>query len=236
MAEEVERVSWAEFLRGFRWLQGEHISAVGATGSGKTTVVNELLPLRDYVAVFATKPRDPMLRELRPHGYRVIREWPPGPSDSRVILWPRIDEMSDAEGQRETFDSAMRAIYRTGGWCVYFDELPYLSGYLGLDSNLKLLWQQGRSLKISVVASMQRPREVPLLAYSMATHLLFFRASDDADIKRIGEIGSLNSRAIRETVLRLAGPAEQGFPRDSQREFLYVNTRSGRMLVSRVER
>jgi hypothetical protein len=62
------------------------------------------------------------------------------------------------------------------------------------------------------------------MAYDQATHLFFFRFQDENDLKRIGGIGWLDSRVIRETVSRL-----------QRYDFLYINTVTGRKVISRYE-
>ena len=105
---------------------------------------------------------------------------------------------------------------------------------LKMERLLSLLWQQGRSIDISLVASMQRPSKVPLLAYTQATHLFFWRCNDEADLKRIGGIGWQNSKVVRDIVSRLYGPPGSA-PRNKCCQFLYVNARSGDLIVSRLE-
>jgi hypothetical protein len=62
------------------------------------------------------------------------------------------------------------------------------------------------------------------MLYDQATHLFFWRDNDETNLKRIGGLGAIDSTLIRHTVGRL--------PRHSA---LYLNTRTGRMAVTRVE-
>jgi hypothetical protein len=57
------------------------------------------------------------------------------------------------------------------------------------------------------------------MLYDQATHLFFWRDNDDANLKRIGGIGSLDARLVRDTVAALP-----------HHETLYVNTRTGRLV------
>lgn len=241
----VDVVPWSEFwprissaLSPERWHQGQHISLIGANGSGKTVLAHSLLPCRAFVAVLATKPKDPEMSKLSRNGYKVIRRWPPTQvpeTGCRVILWPKIDRRALKFQQRQVMAHALDSIYEAGSWCVYADELHYLAQTLGLSKPLIDLWQQGRSLGISLVASMQRPAWVPLAAYTESTHLFFFRCHEARDLKTITGIGSLDSKRIRDIVTRLPGPPVAGFSRDECCAFLHVNVRSGRLTVSRVQ-
>ena len=211
------------------------MSLIGATGSGKTTLAQVLLPLPQWVVVFACKAKDDTMNKLIRQGYRRIENWPPSPFDKRVVLWPKIDRMDQKIGQHIAFVEAIDAVYRAGGWAVYADELGYMTRDLGMGRHFDALWQQGRSLGITLIASMQRPRNVSLNAYTQATHIFFWRQNDEADLKRIAGIGWVNSRTIRDTVCNLNGPPNAGWSRRECSEFLYVNTRSGRLMVSRVD-
>jgi len=233
----IEFMNWDEFCDSFQWQQGEHVSLIGSTGCGKTTLAHHLLHMRDYVAVLATKPKDSSMVALCKEGYRRSSIWPAGPADivKRVVLWPSIRDRGEKDNQRAVFAGALDDIYRQGAWCVYADELHYLAVSLGLGGVFADLWQQGRSIGISVVASMQRPSHVPLLAYTQASHIFFWRANDARDLKTIGGIGSIDSAKIRDVVSRLPGPANAGWSLEQAFAFLYVNVRSGRLVVSRVE-
>jgi hypothetical protein len=236
-SESVEVVSWTEFQDLFKWRQGEHVSLIGATGCGKTTLAHHLLPMRKYVVVLATKPKDSSMNALIRDGYTKSKTWPAGPSDlvQRVVLWPPIDKRTKKANQKVVFAEALNNIYEQGAWCIYADELHYLSTTLGLQPIFTDLWQQGRSMGISLVASMQRPSHVPLLAYTQATHVFFWRANDTRDLKTIGGIGSIDSKVIQNVVSRLPGKATSGFPKNQAYAFLYVNVNSGKLIVSRVD-
>lgn len=225
---EPEQIGWSDFLARFRWRQGEHVSLIGPTGAGKTTLALAILPMRNYVTIIATKPRDPVVAEAKRAGYRVMDSWPDHPDfreTPRIVLWPRFTKLADLKRQQRIVHRALGSMFAAGGWTVYVDELAYLTNTLRLESAVSLLLQQGRSLGLTMVVGTQRPAHVPLLIYDQATHLFLWRDNDEANLKRLGGLGGLDSKVIRRTVAGLA-----------LHDVLYVNTRGeGQLLITRVD-
>lgn len=224
-AIEVPFVPWAEFQKRFDWQQGEHVSLVGATGSGKTHLGIRLLDRRKWVCAFGTKPNDETLDELLTRREWIeIKKWPPPALRRKVVLWPEFIRQRDVANQQAVFAHAIDEMFAAGSWCLYMDEAYYLSRTLGLERAMKLCWTMGRSLKLSIVAGTQRPAWVPLEMWSQASHLFMFRAADRRDLERVAEIGPSVYDAIREVA-----------PKLPRYEFLYHSTRTGELLRSRVD-
>lgn len=200
---------------------------MGPTGQGKTTLALDLLPLRDWSVILATKPRDSTLDRLRRDaGYVRVASWPP-PRDgtNRVLLWPRWRGPLDTGRQAVAIRTALLSIFGEGSWCVFADDVQYLTDRLRLGPVLTDLWLQARALNVSLVAATQRPRHVPLVMWSQSTHLFLWGTGDDDDLRRLGGFGGLSSKRIRATVAALP-----------KHDVLYVNTRTGALAVTRHER
>lgn len=233
--ENIPVISWVEFKRFFTWRQGEHITALGTTGSGKTTTLIELLERRGHVITFGTKAKDSTLQKLiKRDGYKKISDWPPPQTSAykKVVLWPKIEEGNAKEikaRQKAIFGEALSGIYRTGAWCLFLDELRYITDFLGLSEEVELIWQQGRSLGISLVGGTQRPRFIPLVAYDQATHLFFWRENDAENLQRLSGIGWTDSKTLKQVISTLP------HTRDKGGHFLYLNTRTGEMVISKAE-
>lgn len=220
---------WAEFRESLDWQQGEHVSIVGPTGTGKSVFARALLPMRAYTAVLSTKPKDATLDQLvREHGYRRMAEWAPRPNERRVLLWPRLTKVDQWREARPTYQRALERIYTAGNWSVCLDEARVVCDerrpFLGLAPFMRLLWTQGRSLGVSIVAGTQRPAWVPPEMFDQATHLVFFKDGSANNLKTIGGLVGLDDRTIRE-----------GVPALDKHELLYVNPRSGVIARTRVE-
>jgi hypothetical protein len=223
----IERVSWEEFLRRFRWEQGEHVSFIGPTGSGKTNLAKQLLHRRDYVCALATKPRDPTMDGLiRRQRFKRIRSWDERPPmvrrSQQLVLWPPFKRPEDVANQQYELDRALREMFVSGGWCVFADELYYLCHTLKLTKLLETYWTQGRSLGLSLVGGTQRPAHVPLFAYDQATHLFFWRDNDETNLRRVAGLGGMSAKEIRAAVTSLP-----------KHHALYVNTRDGELMITK---
>lgn len=203
------------------------MAIVGMAGSGKTTMARELLRLRDYVVVFGTKTQDASLyAPLQKQGYVLRSEWDPGDVDDRkVIFRPPLSEPTTKglERQREAFREALLGIFDTGAWCVYLDEVRYLTETLKLATELDLLWLQGRSLGVTIVASTQRPVSVPLNMFEQSAHTFLFRITSRDDRARAGEFTGPNAGRVFETTAMLP-----------PHEFLYIDSVHDQLARSRV--
>lgn len=217
-----EFIPWERFLASLDLKQGDAITIVGATGSGKTTLSLRLLPYRDYVCVLGTKNKDDSLYpRLQRDGY-VITDDPEldAEKEPRVLFRPKLagPTMEAQAEQRTKFYELLVNVFNEGNWCLYGDEIRYLSDNLKLKQVLELLWLQGRSLGITMMVSTQRPVSIPVVAFESAVHLFLFRMTDKANIDRASEFESANRQLLRHLLPRLI-----------RYEVLYIYTRTGRM-------
>jgi hypothetical protein len=221
----IPSVSWDEFKRKFVWKQGQHGTLIGPNGVGKTTLAADLLDRRKWVVAFFTKTKDDTYNLFKQHGFEVISSWPPPPDMQRVILWPvqrAKDPLQDNAIKRREFRKALAHVYRSGSWTLYFDEVRFLTRILKLANEVENVWLQGRSAKISVLASTQRSAWIPLEAYSETKHLWVWDNPDEHNMRRLKEISGVQE------LQRLAR-------RLSYHEFLYSNNITREKLISQLE-
>lgn len=227
---------WPRFAREYRVSgdSADHVTIIGPTGTGKTTLALKLAELRRYVVVLGCKPRDKELAAATSDYYRVpesdLRAGAGLPSPAlapRVLVWPTHsrDDRADRARHRETFGAVLDGAYSAGGWHVVAEEAPHLID-LGLADRLTRSLRMGRSMASGLILCTQRPRGIPYEAISGAQHLIIFGTNDYEDLRRLGGMNGVDPRVVRETVAGLG----------RSYRFLHVNTRTRMLTISRFDR
>jgi hypothetical protein len=231
---EVPSLSWPEFLDEFVWYQGEHVTAIGPTKSGKTTLFRELMRrarqerTHPWQVVTATKRRDEILDTFRPEGFVKMPSWQVHDAEvfSKVMLAPPLPSAKQKAVQAEAIREALTSVYQQGGWLVLLDELKHIADFLGCKPEVELLLHAGRSNGISVVSAVQRPRHVPLMAYDQADHVFMWESRDSRIRERLAEIGGKTDPDLIEHGLSQL---------KSRHHFLYIHLSTGKVIESKVE-
>lgn len=242
-AHEVPFTPWDAFLRSWVWRQGEHVTIIGPTGTGKTTLMRALMTKRyeagGAVAVLATKPKDRNLEAwARADHLAIVDDWPPRPPlfrrppepapgvrwDHRLMVWPRGGKSEDRRQlQADVHQRALREMFWEGDWCIAAEELLYMCDRLGLSSDLIEIWTQGRSNNVTIIGASQRPVDIPLYAYSQATHLFMFGDNDEVNLRRLQGIGGMSGAKLQQLVRTLPF-----------HDVLYIGTRGRQLVRTRV--
>lgn len=222
MAELFPRYTWAEHMAYMRhprlgWRQGEHMLIVGPTGSGKTTLADQISKVRTdndaFVIMPVTKARDKSLTtegdNLRHFG--IMREWNRTKADQlkRVMLWPLRDrDMTGPEftqRQRLTFLAMLDDVGNRGHRTVIVDEMHMMCDpeFIGLKKHIALAFHQGRSDDVTMVALSQRPSWIPVIVYPSVSHVYLANTGELDDLKRLAGIGRSDRRKVIEAVSQL---------------------------------
>ncbi|SEF12938.1 hypothetical protein SAMN05216489_09991 [Streptomyces sp. 3213] len=228
------RLDRGDFLANFwDYRDGEHVTILGPTGSGKTWLGYQLLMTTTSEerpgVVLVMKPKDDTARAFsKAAGYKIVKSWPPlnSPWKTRrppgYVLWPphSFDPYVDDEKMYREFRRALLDSYKRGRRIVFADETYSLSHELGLDRELVTLWTKARSMKTGLWAASQRPAMIPLWAYSGAEHLFIAYDPDKRARERYDEIGGVDPGLVRRATLSLG-----------QHEWLYIRRRGPAMCI-----
>jgi ABC-type cobalamin/Fe3+-siderophores transport system ATPase subunit len=221
-------VEWNKFQRYWpaRFKQGQHVTVIGPTGCGKTVLTGHLVEPRKLVVATGVKYVDESLDKMRKQGWKRVGRWKERPKNAeRVLLWPNEPDVHKLqEVHRQAFNELLASVYKEGHWCIWSDELRYLTDMIGLKKVYQQMYIAGRSNRISLVSAAQRPSHVPLEAYSQAQHLFLFRTGDERDLTRMGGLNGVNSKQVAATVAELP-----------KHHFLYVDLNDGTQYISTVK-
>lgn len=201
-----------------RWAQGEHVVAIGTTGSGKTEVIVRLLERRRWNIFLGTKKRDETQDRLRKMGYKTIPDARLIEPElyRRIIVRPPFPRNASAEQlenlHKEVFRATLMRAFNQECWTITYDEIRYICDFLGLKKETLLLMLQGRSQDNTVVAGTQRPFWVPREVLDQSTHAFLWRPTDEADIPRMYEVAGAHRAFL-----------EAAFPIMKRHDVVYVN-------------
>ncbi len=222
--QELTEVSYTSFLEQFKaaWKQGEHVTIMGPTGSGKTWLSADLLSMHKYVVVFCTKGRDATMQRFA--GWHILDRWSDRYyRDTKIILWPKARTLEEAKyNVQPCIKEALDAIYVEGGWTVGLDDLKYLCEGLNLKTDLSVMYGQVRSHGTSLVGCGQRPFGIIQPALDQASHWLLFYQADKRDVDRMSEVAGLSRQHITAVNYRLRG-----------RDFMWLRPMYGPIIVRR---
>lgn len=231
-AEPVEVLSREEFFNDYwHYNAGEHVTFIGPTGSGKTTLAYQLLDVTATenlpAVILVMKPKDTTVVEwTKKLGFKKTESWPPVlrrgidlKKRRGFVFWPKQNLKGIHQNtqmlQRE-FSGALEDCYSRGNFIIFADEVAGLENELKLSKELVAIWMRGRSLGCGLWAASQRPRDISLHAYAQAEHLFLFYDPDLNDRKRFAEIGGVNPLTVEQSVVDLR-----------PHEFLYIGRSKG---------
>lgn len=206
--------------RVFKYGNGEHLSIVGPTNSGKTFLAQQLLSVtaspRRPVVNLVMKPKDKTSTDFgKTNRLRTVRDWdwkaiqaaefwrPEKPNG--WMVWPKhkFDPDIDDPAHYKIFRDAILDSYKRGKRIIFADEVYSLCKELDLTRELITVWTKGRSMDTAVWAATQRPRDVPLHMYSAAEHLFLANDPDSRMRERFGEIGGIDGKLVTSAVAQL---------------------------------
>lgn len=202
----MRRGQWLAWMK-TTWRQGQHISIMGRTGRGKTTLSRDLDALREWVAVVAIKQADDTLATFPKVGYTVIKSWPPKWGVKRVVLWAKPKTLRDMADQRTQIGKLLDDVFQNGGWAVDFDDVARVANALGFKREIATLLNEARSHHSSIISKMTQPSSVtqtiPSEVWRQVRFHLVFRYRVGRDLDAIADIVGYSKGELKKLMDRL---------------------------------
>lgn len=206
---------------GKRWRPGDHLTLIGPTGRGKSTLMSQLLPhaQHDRIVLLCPKGADPAFAKL---GYQT-RVWPPkrpwqhqlrdlaggqpdrhaeGPQIWRVEM--DVRKLADFGHLAGVFgrvlDSALaRPQNPKDSLAVLLDDSRMITdkAYMGLSQVTVANLLIGRSKNVSIINNYQAPRWVPREGLDQGTQILMWKNRDRDVARRLSEVSDIDLSVFR---------------------------------------
>ena len=210
---EVPEVSWDEFQERFffDWDnggEGQHVSAIGRTRSGKTTTITQMLDGRRYVVVLLTKRRDPLFAKFKERGYKTVRdlgEWPEKDWHPKIAIHCPTQGLAkgDAIKQGDLVRRVLDEVWERGDLDLFVDEISELHDLLGLQTELRTFYKEAGSSNVSVWAGTQKGVRAPRELYDQPRFLFFWGTRNRDELKRIADMNGSDPETARQIVAQL---------------------------------
>jgi hypothetical protein len=162
---------------------GEHTSIFGMTGSGKTTLAQQLLRSVDRLAVFDPKAliTDWGLEPYAPDALKRLQDDQP----ARLHVLPP----EPGQNAERYWADALEAVYRAGNVFIYLDEVYLLTDEgKQIERWLRTIWTTGRAYGVSGMAASQRPVWIPRFIASESRHIFCFTLTQSDDRDRVTDV------------------------------------------------
>ena len=212
---------------GKRWVPGDHLTLIGPTGRGKSTLLRGLLPhaQHDRIVILCPKGADPVFSDIG----HPTRMWPPRRSwrdiaadlfagvedrhEQRPIVWRvelDIRGLGDLARAADVFSRVLSAGMARpqnppDSLAIILDDSRIISDpqHMRLGPLVVGNMLIARSKRVSIVNNYQAPRWVPKEGIDQATQIVMWQNRDRDVVKRLGEIGNLDLDLIRDTMSSL---------------------------------
>jgi hypothetical protein len=228
----IERMGRQEFLveLGGIWEPGDHLSALGPTGRGKSTLLGQLIPHAvkfDTAVILSPKGRDKAYGHLG----HPTRDWPPKvPWDEKIRMLlgaperhseakPKvwrvevpIKRAEDIVNLRAAYTRVLNQVFtrrenERKSLMIVVDDSRYVCDPRGMQLGPHVVHGLiiGRSKKISMVNNFQRPGlGVPREGLDQVTHALISKNRDRDTAKRLTEIsGAIDPKELEAAITSL---------------------------------
>jgi hypothetical protein len=215
-----------EFLSDYwDYRPGEHVSLIEKTQGGKTHLGYQLLgkameqnPHLEIVSLMP-KPNSPATARWADElGLKETPVWPPAapwPWDKPrgYVMWPKHRKDLPADENRKQVAGKLRKAlarqYWRGKSIVFADDVYVIAVLMGLNPECEEYWTAGSEGGAALWTANQKPSgtigggSVSSFSYNAPTHLFLGWDNDERNIKRFGEIGGVDPKAVENIVRNL---------------------------------
>jgi hypothetical protein len=121
----------------------------------------------------------------------------------RIVYWPRVDT-TNLELRAERLQAALQALVdRAYEYCrsarshrcfIGIDETAFAAMELGMNRRFTIVWNEGRSMRLSLGAAMQRTAWISKSARSAPSYVIVFGTSDPDDLADLAKLAGYYRR------------------------------------------
>lgn len=175
-------------------MTGEHVEITGQSGSGKSYALATILQQRarrwgTAELIIVTKEQDDSVPLL---GWPVVDKFTDLKQYRWAVYWPHTSKQgADREKYHEAriYDLLTRLWTKDANIVIAFDEIGYVEDLSRrLKKQIRMMWREARSHKISIVAMKQRPIGVVRDQHSESRWKIVFPPADFGDMDRFAEL------------------------------------------------
>ena len=162
-------------------MQNRIIGIVGRKGSGKSTVLREIVSCQPRVVIF-----DTMAEHQSPNLFSSL--------DKCFAYLDRVERESffhcafrPTEDEEETLNELAEAAFDVGRLCFALEEVPWFSTAASQPEGLDLLSRMGRHRRVDLVWTAQRMAEVSRRLTSATDVFVLFSITEPRDLNTLAE-------------------------------------------------
>ena len=166
-------------IRSLLLRRGERGAIIGQTGTGKSVLARNLLPVTGRLAIIDPKRQFEYPGLPVYHTAAELKFCKP----ERFIYQPRPKDL----GNLAEYDRVFYWLFTRRDSYIYIDDIVGVISRSIAPQGMAVCYQMGRQLGITILSSFQRPAYVPLYLITESTNFYLFRLSLDKDMKRVQE-------------------------------------------------